>query len=217
VPVTVDTVLKRASFILPSEGILKKGDNIYITKELPIDIPRYAAYAVRPFLGYVVQINDQEVILEGVPDGLQTGQYHLFVLDYPHFALPVWGNIVQGESLITNVLAYLPASYPPIGERITMSQFPDGAYIVDVNPHLQTIQISAPAISSGLQQHISCSPFEQSVYLQRWEMNTNPVMVEGAKVFLKEPFQQSLYLVNNSISILGTSFVPTLVPVAKNE
>lgn len=210
VDVDMDRATSSGTFILPLSGVLKVGDNLITGRSVMLKDETAKVYSIRPALGYVSEINGNRVIVRHVPNEIPSGKMELYLVDYPVFIPPLWGDISKGSPVIRNVLAYAHDFYPKARSRINMQGFPQGAYVKATDPSNRTITLSVSATEDRREAFIKSINYKQEIHLQSWDQRSTPVMREGALINLEEPWNGKFRYINTSKAIINTSHQPRL-------
>lgn len=207
---SINHTSKTGSFKIKNTGMLKPGDNIFSTQAVALDDYTAGGYSLSLAMGYVSHIEGEEVFLKNIPEGLKSGILRLYVVEYPVFIPPLWGNIQINNSTITEIISYSDSFYPRKGTRIQMEGIPQGTYVIDSDPANRSITLSNKAVISGQEKFIRNADYVQDIYLERWVPELMPVMIEGATIHLEKPYNSSLRLINTNKAILNTPFKEAL-------
>lgn len=210
VEVEIDAGSGSGTFTFPRSGILKVGDNLYTGRSVMLQEETAKAYSIRPALGYVSEINGNRVKLRHIPKEIQSGTMELYLVDYPVFIPPLWGDISKGSPVIRNVLAYASNFYPKTGTRINMQGFPQGSYVKAIDPANRTITLSVAATQDRKEAFIKSINYQQEIHLHSWDQRNTPVIREGAVIYLEEPWNGKTRYINTSKAIINTSHQPRL-------
>lgn len=209
----IDHTTKTGSFKIKNAGLVRPGDNIYTTQVITLEDNAFGRYSITPALGFVSHIEGEVVFIKNLPEGLKSGIHRLYIVDYPVFIPPIWGNVASNSATITEIISYSHSFYPRKGTRIYMDGIPKGTYVVDSNPATRSITLSNKATVSGQEKFIRNADYIQDLYLEKWVPEFVPVMMEGATIHLEKPFKSSLRLINTSKAILNTPFRESLKPI----
>lgn len=209
--VSIDERIKEARFATEQPGSLKPGDNIFCITTVQAEEDR-PDVLIRPALGVVREVNGNQVVVDHVTHQLKSGKMRLYLVDYNYFNLPVWGDVQQGERVITNIITDDKSLFPKKGSRLLHPSFPNTAYITDVNPGARTIRMSMPALNTKKEQLIKPGTYTQEIQMEEWKPESVGAIIEGAVINVAKPFQNNYRFINRTKAIRNTNFKAELIP-----
>jgi hypothetical protein len=206
VMLTITPSSKKGSFQINNPGIVKVGDILFSDQIDSLDRYGLKGAILTPAIGYISEISGSQVAVTGIPDCLRSGRMKIYVAEYPVFIPPIWGNVESGSNVISEVVSFSSSFFPSVGTRINLSEFPAGTYVLESNPSQKNMILSTVASHSSTGRLIKNADYIQDIYAESWNPETIAVIIEGARVHLKAPFNSSYELVNTSKGISGTMF-----------
>ena len=164
--IDIDSVSKTASFVTNiNSGQYQIGDNLFTNKFIYPDSINMSGGILKPFLGFVSDIDGDTITVTGIPYGLDiTSSTSLYVVSYPIFIPPIWGDFTVGNDTIKNVIAKGASSYPVVGMKLQNDEISAGAYVTAINTSSNYIVMSAPASSTKNFSMFWNAPYEQTAY-----------------------------------------------------
>jgi hypothetical protein len=123
----------------------------------------------------------------------------------------MWGDLQEGQSRVSNVLAYSASVYPQIGTRIYSPGIREGSFITGVDVANRTMDLSMPATTTSYSTLLRNGAYRQELYLESWAPEKVYVLREGAIIHLEQPYQNSVKLINTSKAIQNTELQPVVI------
>ncbi len=140
---------KTAFFTTTKPGQYKIGDNLVTDQYVPSKSAGFSKnIKVRSPLGFIVEINGNQITLQGVPMGFPEGSASLFCVTYPQIQPEVVGSTRVNSNLITNVDFDEMNWQPKVGDRVYTRDFSEGSYITIIDLKKKQITMSTYAIPS---------------------------------------------------------------------
>jgi len=140
---------KTAFFTTTKPGQYKIGDNLVTDQYVQSKSAGFSKnIKVRSPLGFIVEINGNQIILQGVPMGFPEGPASLFCVTYPQIQPEVVGSTRVNSNLITNVDFDEMNWQPKVGDRVYTRDFSEGSYITIIDLKKKQITMSTYAIPS---------------------------------------------------------------------
>lgn len=185
-------------------GIIAVNDPVFSIAKIT---DQFGADVQANHIGQVESIVDDVVTMDGIVDGLVTGDYPILIKYGQLLKFPIIGDVTANSNQITNVLH--KANYIT-GNRISCRSFPHGTYITNITG--TTITVSKNSTITSENEIICSYDYEETGYTTGTPLDSLPdnlTIRKGTRLIELDPESSVIEWLCTRSGVIGTANLPT--------